>query len=75
MSVHSINERSRRELAHRSGDGLEVQLLWNAEDDSVWVIIYDHRYSAVFDIPVPRHRAMHAFHHPYSYASAGALAA
>jgi hypothetical protein len=60
---------SRRELAHRVADGIEVQLLWSATDDSVSVAVCDHRDGVVFELPVARDRALHAFNHPFAYAA------
>ncbi len=60
---------TRRELAHRMSDGIEVQLLWSSSDDTVSVAVCDHRDGVVFELPVPRTRAMHAFHHPFAYAA------
>jgi hypothetical protein len=59
----------RRELAHRVADGIEVQLLWSACDDSVSVSVCDHRDGVVFELRVAPERAMHAFHHPFAYAA------
>ena len=60
---------TRRELAHRVSDGIEVQLLWSADDDSVSVAVCDHRDGVVFELPVAPERALHAFHHPFAYAA------
>jgi len=65
MSEHT----TRRELAHRAADGIEVQLLWSAADDSVSVAVCDHRDGVVFELPVSPDRAMHAFNHPFAYAA------
>jgi hypothetical protein len=62
------HQEPRRELAHRVADGIEVQLLWSASDDSVAVVVADHRGGEVIELPVARERALHAFHHPYAYA-------
>jgi hypothetical protein len=60
---------ARRELAHRVADGIEVQLLWSAADDTVSVAVSDHRDGVVFELPVAADRAMHAFNHPFAYAA------
>jgi hypothetical protein len=62
-------EQPRRELAHRIADGIEVALLWRASDDSVAVVVADHRDGDVIELPVARERALHAFRHPYAYAA------
>ena len=58
---------TRRELAHRVADGIEVQLLWSAADDSVSISVCDHRDGVVFELPVAPERALHAFNHPFAY--------
>jgi hypothetical protein len=63
------NHTTRRELAHRVADGIEVQLMWSAADDTVSVAVCDHRDGVVFELPVAPERAMHAFHHPFAYAA------
>jgi hypothetical protein len=60
---------TRRELAQRVSDGIEVQLLWSADDDSVSVAVGDHRDGVVFELPVAGDRAMHAFNHPFADAA------
>jgi hypothetical protein len=65
MSTHD----TRRELAHRVADGIEVQLLWSTSDDTVSVAVCDHRDGVVFELPVARERALHAFNHPFAYAA------
>jgi hypothetical protein len=57
----------RRELAHRSGDGLEIWLLWDPRDDSLSVRVKDTREGAVFDIPVEDARPLDVFEHPFAY--------
>jgi hypothetical protein len=57
-----------RELAHRSGDGLDVRLLWDAASDRLTVAVADHRTGESFAIPAPRSNALHAFTHPFAYA-------
>ena len=58
-----------RELARREGDGLHVALLWHPADDALSVTVADTRKGEVFQAPVPRHRALHAFEHPFAYAA------
>jgi hypothetical protein len=57
----------RRELAHRSGDGLEVSLLWDPRDDSLSVRVKDTREGARFDIPVVDAKPLEVFEHPFAY--------
>ena len=52
-----------RELAHRESDGLEVALLWQHDDDSVALDVYDAKSDLHLAFPVPRDRALDAFAH------------
>jgi hypothetical protein len=42
-----------RELAFRSVDGLEVTLLWNADEDRLTVSVYDPAVPEFFEVPAP----------------------
>jgi hypothetical protein len=58
-----------KELHSREHDGIHVQLLWTADDDRVWVSVYDSKTSEGFAVEVrDRSRALDVFHHPYAYA-------
>jgi hypothetical protein len=57
----------KRELAHRAGDGVSVSLFWESIGDSILIEVYDERGGDYFELPVPRDRALEAFHHPYVY--------
>ena len=60
---------SHRELHHRSGDGIDVWLMWDPGTDSVRVRVNDRKAGNNFEIPVKaRHQAMDVFHHPFAYA-------
>jgi hypothetical protein len=63
------SEEPRRELAHRVTDGLEVQLLWRASDDTVAVVVNPPRTGASFEFSVEPDHALNAFRHPYLYAA------
>jgi hypothetical protein len=58
---------ARRELAHRSGDGLEVTLFWDPRDDSLSVRVHDTREGARFELPVVDARPLEVFEHPFAY--------
>jgi hypothetical protein len=58
-----------KELAHRSGDGLEVTLWWRREDNSLLVAVDDARSGDVFQLEVDHRSAMDVFHHPYAHAA------
>lgn len=57
----------KRELAHRASDGVSVSLFWESVGDSILIEVYDERGGDYFELPVPRDRALEAFHHPYVY--------
>jgi hypothetical protein len=62
-------ERPVRELHARTGDGLQVQLLWCEIDDLVFVRVADLRTDQAFTIPVTAGQSpLEVFHHPYAYA-------
>jgi hypothetical protein len=65
-----------RELDHRSGDGIEVRLLWRACDDTLHVTASDARTGEDVTIAVrDRGRARDVFLHPFAHAPAAAAAA
>lgn len=64
----TIDPQKIRELAHRAGDGLEVTLLWNEDDNRVVVAVDDARTGERFEIEVPTTSALDAFKHPFAYA-------
>jgi hypothetical protein len=57
-----------RELDARFGDGLDIRLLWNPDDDSLTVTVADVRTEELFVIPVASQDAAAAFHHPFAFA-------
>ena len=58
---------TRRELAHRANDGIEVSLYWDKVGDLLTLEVYDVKEDTYFELEVPRNRALDAFHHPYAY--------
>jgi hypothetical protein len=59
-----------RELDRRSGDGLEVRLLWRPADDVCLVAVSDSRTGDAFSVRVEAgERATDVFHHPFAYAA------
>jgi hypothetical protein len=64
-----MNGTSTHELDHRSNDGLEVTLLWEAETNRVKVAVFDTKSGDDFDIEVDPADAKDAFDHPYAYAA------
>ena len=57
-----------RELDHRGGDGIDVTLMWNAQDDTTYVFVDDNRSGQSLRIAVDGADALDAFRHPYAYA-------
>lgn len=60
---------TRRELAHRSADGVEVTLVWvrRGGADETLVCVSDHRDGAYFEIPAEPHLALDVYYHPFAY--------
>ena len=58
--------RNRRELAHRSSSGVDVQLLWNPTTDSLVVDVRDLR-GPLFELTAPHEKALDVFDHPFAY--------
>jgi hypothetical protein len=56
------------ELAHRSGDGIEVSLLWSRHTDRLTVLVGDSHTGETFEFSPPRDRGLDAFYHPFAYA-------
>jgi hypothetical protein len=54
----------RRELAHRSADGIEVSLFWDKVGNRVTIEVIDRHLGGRIGFEVARDRARHAFHHP-----------
>ena len=56
------------ELAYRSGDGIEVSLLWSRLTDRLTVLVGDLRTGEFFEFSPPRDKGLDAFNHPFAYA-------
>jgi hypothetical protein len=59
----------RRELAHRTSDGIDVYLFWNEPTSRVTVSVHDARTDASFELEVDGRDALDAFNHPFAYAA------
>ncbi len=58
------------ELNHRANDGIDVRLLWDSTDNSVYVTVDDVRTGDAFALKVSKEDdALDVFHHPYAYAA------
>jgi hypothetical protein len=61
---------TRRELAARRVDGLDVRLLWDPADDRVAVTVADGREGLALEVPVgPAESPLDVFRHPFAYAA------
>ena len=58
---------SRRELAHRSANGIDIQLLWNPATDSLVVDVRDIAGPSI-RLPAAPDKALDVFNHPFAYA-------
>jgi len=60
---------TRTELDHRSGDGVDVTLIWvYGEDvDETLVCVCDRREGSYFEIPTDPYLALEVFQHPFAY--------
>jgi hypothetical protein len=76
MATSAATER--RELAHRTGNGIEVTLLWTESTSRVTIAVVDTHSGDELEFEVDGSRALDAFNHPYAYAATvrvrGALA-
>lgn len=64
-------EDRRLELIARESSGVQVQLLWDPEDDSLAVRITDLRQQERKEIRVTPDEALDAFRRPFAYSRAG----
>ena len=55
----------RRELAHRSGSGFEVALLWDAADNTISIEVRHIASEETLRFNVPNELALDAFYHPF----------
>jgi hypothetical protein len=67
MSANTVSTDSWVELADRSGDGLDVRLLWNRSDGRVKVTVTRVAADSVAELDVAPEDALTAFHHPFAY--------
>ena len=68
MTATAVTER--RELAHRTSDGIEVTLFWSKATDRVMIAVFDSHTDEGLEFDVERSAALDAFMHPYAYAAA-----
>ena len=59
----------RRELAHRTDNGIEVTLLWTRSTSTVTIAVIDTHSGEELEFDVDGSGALDAFNHPYAYAA------
>ena len=59
----------RRELARRTGNGIEVTLFWTESTNTVAIAVLDTHSGEELEFEVDGTRALDAFNHPYAYAA------
>jgi len=59
----------RRELAHRTTDGIEVALFWTESSNRVTITVLDARSGEALEFEADGSVALDAFNHPYAYAA------
>jgi hypothetical protein len=67
MSAAAFTER--RELAHRTSDGIEVTLFWSKASNKVTIAVVDSHSDEALEFEVGASAALDAFKHPYAYAA------
>ena len=73
VTTHSIERDAalpatpRRELAARTGGGLEVTLYWDPEDDSTSIEVWHRDSGQMLAFAVPPEHALDAFNHPFAH--------
>jgi hypothetical protein len=65
---------TRRELMHRTSNGIDVSLYWSEVGDLLELEVHDAKHDESFVLSVPKDRALDAFHHPYAYRAAAEAA-
>ena len=61
----------RRELAHRTSDGIDVTLFWTEATNRVTIVVVDSHIDESLEFDVNGRDALKAFRHPYAYAATG----
>ena len=67
MSATAFTER--REVAHRTRDGIEVTLFWSKPSNRVTIAVLDSVRDESVEFEVEGNAALDAFNHPYAYAA------
>jgi hypothetical protein len=69
MSTSAISA-SRRELAHRAGNGIEVTLYWRKGDNRTTIEIWNAASGQRLVFEVAPDRALDAYNHPFAHLAA-----
>jgi hypothetical protein len=69
MATTRKEREMKKELAYRSGNGIEVTLSWLVGTDRLEVAVADTASGDSFDLSVDSSHALDAFDHPYAYAA------
>jgi hypothetical protein len=69
MTHAARSDGSLKELDFRASDGLEVALLWQADDERLIVEVVDTKLGDAFRLEIAASEAGDAFQHPYAYAA------
>ena len=69
MTTTELTER--RELAHRTNDGIDVTLFWSKPSNRVTISVVHARSATALEFDVDGADALDAFYHPYAYAATG----
>jgi hypothetical protein len=67
MTTAELTER--RELAHRTNDGIDVTLFWSKASNRVTISVFHARSATALEFEVDGADALDAFNHPYAYAA------
>jgi hypothetical protein len=62
------NDMTLKELDYRTGDQMEVSLLWSPESGQLAVVVVDKVAGEEFAMGVEPSEAMEVFRHPFAYA-------
>jgi hypothetical protein len=68
VSADSENDMTLRELDYRTGDQIEVSLLWSPESGQLAVVVIDEAAGEEFAMEVEPEEALEVFRHPFAYA-------
>ena len=69
MTHAAHSDSSLKELDFRASDGLEVALLWQADDERLIVEVVDTKLGDAFRLQIAASEALDAFQQPYAYAA------